>query len=248
MYIVMDLDATLLKDDRTISDFSLNILNELKDNGHIIVINTARSLEATLEVIDVLKPHYSILNGGTLIVEGTKKIYDKIVPNKVLVKILNEIIFAKTEEFSIQCDEGLFCNLEEYTLRNKKAIYFDYNNMFEYDASKILLKSDDGILPNMLSEKYNLKVTHYVNGPWYRLSYCDKHDGNLALYDLLKDNDPKSICFGDDIGDIEMLQGATVGVCLLNSVESVLNVIDIKTKYSNDEDGVAKYLKEYFNL
>lgn len=246
MYIVMDLDATLLKDDRKISEYSLNVLNRLKRDGHIIVINTARSLDATIEVIDVLEPQYSILNGGTLIVKGKEKIYENPVSLDITRKVLEEIISNNTKEFSIQCDEGLFSNLEEYAKSNPKATYFDYTNEFPYNSSKILLCSDDGILPNALAEKYNLKITHYVNGPWFRLSTSNKHDGNIALYNLLNDKNPQSICFGDDLGDLEMLEEATLGVALSNSVESVLSKIKIVTKFSNDEDGVAKYLEEYF--
>lgn len=248
MYIIMDLDATLLNDNRLISDYSLSVLNKLKSDGHIIVINTARSLAATIEVIDVLEPHYSILNGGALIVKGKEKIFENVVSNKEVNEILKEIINANTKEYSIQCDEGLFSNLEDYPLKNPKATYFDYENVFPYNASKILLCSEDGVLPKGLSEKYNLEITHYVNGPWFRLSKCTKHDGNIALYNLLGDKDPKSICFGDDLGDLEMLENATVGVALSNSVESILSKINIVTKFNNDEDGVAKYLNDYFKL
>lgn len=247
MYIVMDLDATLLRDNRMMSDYSIGVLDRLKKEGHIIVINTARSFSATLDIINILEPHYTILNGGALIVEGTKKVYEDVVSNNVVRKVIKEMMDANILEFSIQCDEGLFSNLEDYPLKNKTATYFDYTKEFPYDANKILLCDNGGSVANLLSEKYDLKITHYVNGPWYRLSTCNKQDGNVALYNLLNDNDPKSICFGDDIGDLEMLENATVGVALSNSVQSVLDKISVTTKFSNDEDGVAKYLDEYFS-
>ncbi len=248
MYIVMDLDATLLNDNKEVSSYSLKVLNKLQKDGHVIVINTARSLDASKDIIKQINADYSILNGGTLITKGLEKIYENVVSNSELVSILKEIKNSDTEEYSIQCDQGLFCNLEEYTQINKQSTFFDYNNEFPYNASKILLKSNDGILPKYLSEKYNLCITHYINGPWYRLSKGTKYDGNVALYNLLKDNDPKDICFGDDLGDIEMLINATKGVALLNSVESVLSVIKEVTKYSNDNDGVARYLEEFFHF
>ncbi|MFI3252097.1 MAG: HAD-IIB family hydrolase [bacterium] len=246
MYIIMDLDDTLLKKDKSLSKFTLDTLDSLKKDGHIIVFNTARSLDATLDVIDIVKPHYSILNGGALIVKGKEKIYEDVVSNDLVNKIIKELLENNVEEFSIQCDEGLFSNLESYPLKNPKATYFDYTNEFKYVASKILLCDPSGEIANRLSLKYDLKITHYVNGPWYRLSTCNKQDGNVALFKLLKDNSPKSICFGDDIGDLEMLKEATVGVALSNSVEKVLNEIKIVTKYSSDEDGVAIFLDEYF--
>lgn len=248
MYIIMDLDDTLLNKKRELSLFSKEVLDRLKEDGHKIVINTARSFDATKPVINELNPDYSIMNGGALITKGLDVIYENPVDNNKTNEIIKELLENKVEEFSIECENGLYCNLKEYAEKNPLATYYDYTNGFEFKAYKILMCSTDGILPNYLSEKYNLDITHYVNGPWYRLSVCTKQDGNVALYNILKDNDPKSICFGDDLGDIEMLENATVGVCLSNSVEKVLNKIQIKTKFNHDEDGVAKYLQEYFNI
>ncbi len=245
MYIIMDLDQTLLNDTRRISEYSLSILNKLKRDGHIIVINTARSFDATKDIINILNPDYTILNGGALIVKGMEVVYENYINNIDVNNILKEILENKTEEFSIEYN-GLFCNLKEYEKKSRFATYFDFSKKFPYNAYKILLCSEDGVLPNTLSKKYNLEITHYVNGPWYRLSVCTKQDGNIALYKLLKDTDPKSICFGDDLGDIEMLECATIGVALSNSVEKVLKKIEIKTKYNNNDDGVCKYLEEYF--
>lgn len=248
MYIIMDLDDTLLNKKRELTKFSKSILDRLKKDGHIIVINTARSFDATKPVIEVLNPDYSIMNGGALITKDNKIIYSNPVDNKKTNEIINELLENNVKEFSIECEKGLYCNLKEYSMKNPNATYFDYTNEFQYNAYKILMCSNDGILPNYLAKKYNLDITHYVNGPWYRLSVCTKQDGNVALYNILNDNDPKSICFGDDLGDIEMLENATVGVALSNSVEKVLEKISIKTKYNHDEDGVAKYLEEYFKL
>ncbi len=248
MYIIMDLDDTLLNKKRELTDYSKKVLDELKRLGHIIVINTARSFDATKPVIDLLNPDYSIMNGGALITKGLEVVYENKVDLVKTNEILKELVSNNTEEFSIECEKGLFSNKEDYPLKNKLATYFDYTKDFPYSAYKILMCSNDGVLPNYLSNKYKLDITHYVNGPWYRLSVCTKQDGNIALYNLLSDNNPQSICFGDDLGDIEMLENATVGVALSNSVEKVLSKISIKTKYNHDEDGVAKYLQEYFNL
>ena len=90
----------------------------------------------------------------------------------------------------------------------------------------------------------NLKLFNYLSGDWYRLSASSKELGNQALFKLLNDKNPKYICFGDDIGDIEMLQSATIGVAMKNSIPDVLNKINEVTKYNNNSDGVAKYLSD----
>ncbi|MCF7930417.1 MAG: HAD hydrolase family protein, partial [Acholeplasmataceae bacterium] len=52
----------------------------------------------------------------------------------------------------------------------------------------------------------------------------------------------------DGINDVEMIRDAHLGVAMLNGVDEVKAVCKDMTKYSHDEDGIARYLIEYFNL
>ena len=53
---------------------------------------------------------------------------------------------------------------------------------------------------------------------------------------------------GDDIGDLEMIENCGEGVLMLNSniFEKYPNIL--KTEYSNNEDGVCKYLDKKFKI
>ena len=72
-YIVFDLDDTLLNSERKVSDFTLSTLKKLQELGHFLVINTARSKMYAKEYIDLINPNFSILNGGSLIIDQNKK-------------------------------------------------------------------------------------------------------------------------------------------------------------------------------
>ena len=56
------------------------------------------------------------------------------------------------------------------------------------------------------------------------------------------------LAFGDDIGDLDMLNEAGVGVLMKNAKPHLHDKVKIISSYSNDESGVAKFLIEYFNL
>ena len=73
-YIIFDLDDTLLNKKKEITPFTHNVLKKYQKAGHLLIINTARSLSYTMEYIDQLQPDYSILNGGSLIVDKNKNI------------------------------------------------------------------------------------------------------------------------------------------------------------------------------
>ena len=74
MYIVVDLDDTLLNSERQITEYTHKVFNELREKGHKIVINTARSFFTASRLINELKPDYSILNGGSLVIDKEKNV------------------------------------------------------------------------------------------------------------------------------------------------------------------------------
>ena len=55
------------------------------------------------------------------------------------------------------------------------------------------------------------------------------------------------MAFGDGHNDIEMIRKAGIGVAMDNAVPPVKAVCK-HTTYSNKENGVARFLKKYFNL
>jgi len=55
------------------------------------------------------------------------------------------------------------------------------------------------------------------------------------------------IAFGDEDNDLEMLQYAGHGVAMENAIDELKKVANKKTK-TNEEDGIAHYLKEVLSL
>jgi hydroxymethylpyrimidine pyrophosphatase-like HAD family hydrolase len=91
--IIMDLDGTLLNDDKNISDYTLSILEKCKCNGIKIGLATARSKLSAKEIIDLVKPDFSILNNGALIIkENNEIIYNKLLSLESLDEIKDEHI------------------------------------------------------------------------------------------------------------------------------------------------------------
>lgn len=55
------------------------------------------------------------------------------------------------------------------------------------------------------------------------------------------------IAFGDEDNDLEMLEFAGCGVAMGNGIDEVKQIAN-RTTATNEEDGVARFLKEYFSL
>lgn len=242
MYLIFDLDDTLLTSDKKITSFTSQTLKHFKDKGHIIVINSARSyLSSSLYERDVYST-YNISNGGSAIYKDGKLIYSNSIDKKICNDVLEMFKQNNITEFSFQTNDILYSNNKDYSTINKHATYYDFNNPIDFDSNKIVFACNNENIAKEIASKFNLNLINYLNGNWYRLSKSSKHTGNLDLYKILNDNNSKSISFGDDIGDLEMLLNSTYGVGMKNSVKQVLDNVKYITDFSNNEDGVAKYL------
>lgn len=248
-YIIFDMDDTLLTSDKKIDELTLKTLNKLKSLGHKIVINTARSKNYDHQYFEILKPHFSINNGGAVILDNNEKvIFQREIPNIIVKEIIKDLINI-SKEFSIQTLDTLYTFNKNYT--NQDAVYFDFlNDNFNYDASKIVASIEDESLALKLKDKYNLEYVSYFKGPFRRFNHIEasKANGNKNLLKLFNHSLEDTIVFGDDIGDLEMINESKVGVLMKNSKEYLHDKVKIISKYTNDESGVAKFLIEYFNL
>lgn len=243
-YFIFDLDDTLLNNNKEVTDYTLKGINILKNNDFIIVINTARSFSATLDVANIIKPDYLICNAGAVIYD---KDYNLIFKKTISIQDTNEIIDLikasnDVKNFSIQTIKTLYTKDIKYTQNNPIATYNDFINKLDEESVKILIASYDHKKWESVALKYNYEIERYFNGIWCRISPSNKYLGNLSLFKLLNDNNPLDYVFGDDSGDILMIKNAYKGVLMKNSK---LTNLDLNiSSYTNEEDGVIKFMLE----
>lgn len=243
-YFIFDLDDTLLNNNKEVTDYTLKGINILKNNDFIIVINTARSFSATLDVANIIKPDYLICNAGAVIYD---KDYNLIFKKTISIQDTNEIIDLikssnDVKNFSIQTIKTLYTKDFKYTQNNPIATYNDFINKLDEESVKILIASYDYKKWESVALKYNYEIERYFNGIWCRISPSNKYLGNLSLFKLLNDNNPLDYVFGDDSGDILMIKNAYKGVLMKNSK---LTHLDFNiSSYTNEEDGVIKFMLE----
>lgn len=243
MYIIFDLDDTVLYRG-VMSERMYNTLKKCQETGHKIIFNTARSLPYSLKYIDYIQPDYAILNGGALIVDKNKNVlFSNIIEKELVNKIVKELL-PKVINFSVESTEGMFSSDPNYKGQNSR--YFDFNNEFHLDCYKLLPQCNDFELIEEISKKFDLEFTHYLGGNWHRLTKkgSTKWTGVLEFLKLVNGSVSETICFGDDLGDLEMIQKAGIGVAMANSVPAVLEKAPNVT-LSVLDDGVAVYLEKH---
>lgn len=265
---ITDLDHTFLRTDHSISDFSREVWNA-KSKDAILSVATARSYQKTHDFLKKLHLDAPmILLDGTMIVTPEKKLIDVKTINKALgdavVEIglqfdidpfiiglkdmdLNESFLYprklnEHQKFVLKGykdDPRMHFNPSNKTMdMNLKIVYFgDYKTLKPLTV-KLKDTFKDAIECKLSPEKYSdgyfLTVLHPEG---------DKAHALKKVMDYMGRDSADVTVFGDSVNDIGMFKLAGTSVAVSNALDEVKAVADVVLPHSNDEDGVAKYLK-----
>lgn len=248
-YIIFDLDDTLLNKQSQVTPYTLSVLKKLQAVGHKTVINSARSKNYSQTYFDILQPDYGIFNGGSHIVNAWEETIFKAEISHAETLDIVKALLKVTENICVQAEDGLYSHKGLYT--GQKCKPFDFaENVFPYPALKIVTGVEDDEVALSIAQKHNLAFTTYLGSHLrrYNRKGVDKAAGNRKLMELVGGDLSDVLAFGDDLGDIGMLQEAGVGV-LMKNARPELKTGELRlSEYPSDQDGVAKFLAEYFEL
>lgn len=248
-YIIFDMDDTLLNNHRQITPYTLQTLKKLQAMGHKIVINTARSRQFDQAYFDQLQPDYAILNGGALILDREENPIYKAELDVATTQAFIRQLLTVSDNFTVQAEDGPYSHLGKYTAQDARPYDFAATD-FPYPCLKIVAaieKEDDALL---LAQQFGLTCVSYFSGLFKRFNHPDatKAQGNQRLMELVGGSLADVIAFGDDLGDLEMLQQAGTGVLMCNAKPELHGKCARVSQYSNEEDGVARFLADHFHL
>lgn len=268
---VTDLDGTLLNTDSKINKKSLEIINSLIEKNIKFTYATARSLESAKKVTEGLKLNLPVItnNGGFIVDINTEKmVYSSFFTDeesKYIEKILIENkIYPLSYSYTGDIEKvSWLVGFENYGMnhyinnrkddprlfpvKNIEELFF--GNRFYYTC--IGEEKDLEPVYEILKEDERFNV--FLKQELYRTEYwleimprqTTKANGVLKLKEIL--NVDKLIVFGDEINDIPMFEIADKSYAVENGVEE-LKKVATEIIGKNDEDSVAMFLKENYNM
>lgn len=260
--IVTDLDGTLLKIDKSITDNSIEYLSKLKEQGYIIVIATGRILASAINVTKQAKfANYIISDNGSIIynVETKKIIFESYLDADKVKEICS--YYNKYEN---EIDYIDVCDINHYKkYTNKKYDDFDFSitieNKEDYmsysnNVTHISLMFSSDELIDKISEELNSSVLDLnytiMRDSFSKVKCIEISNKNISKYSAIKKvseieniSNENITAFGDGLNDIDMLTNCGVGVAMGNALEEVKKVANHITISHNDE-GVIHYLIE----
>ncbi|MBP3476905.1 MAG: Cof-type HAD-IIB family hydrolase [Lachnospiraceae bacterium] len=251
--LLFDLDGTLLRSDKTISEHTLSVLNGCRNKGMMLGVSTSRSEQNSMTFLSELLPDILISSGGALVKQNGVLLYKAIFSaeeTKDMIRTARAVCGADCE-ITIDTLEHHYWN---YKIDPKKqdqswgdSIYTDFEG-FSQESLKMCVEIFDEEKANLLKGSLpQCDCIRFSDGFWYKFTRkgVTKEKAILELCDVCHMTTENIMAFGDDFADIGMLKLCGLGIAMGNAISEVKEIADDVTT-SNDEDGVADYLEKCF--
>lgn len=266
--IAVDMDGTLLKDNKEVSQINKDAIRKACDAGVKVVVCTGRiftSAKAYAKIVGSVAP--IIASNGAYIREKDK---DEVVYEKTLEtdKLLKVVKMAKEQGFyphiyttnTIYTEKLIFSSKNYATWNESLAekdrviieIVDDLNEIIQdgkHSIIKAVVMGDDinklKALRNKIAEEVEVAIMSSVRNNFEVTAFgTSKGKGVSILADFYGITKDEIICIGDSENDISMIEYAGLGVAMENSPEEIKAIADYVTD-SNENDGVAKVIEKF---
>lgn len=168
-----------------------------------------------------------------LALADSKNLSEAFLYDSILNEYQKEVLTRYTKDDNLQ-----ECN---------KIKAMDENFKIVYMGEEKLLCELSSHLEDMFGDtlKYILAPEAYVGGYFLTILHkdADKSHGIKSVSEHLGFDLEKLTVFGDNFNDVGMFELAGTSVAMANAQDGVKKLADIVLPHTNDEDGVAKYLK-----
>lgn len=263
--IALDLDGTLLKNDKTISEKTKGVIKKARDDGHIVMIATGRPYRASEMYYRELDLDTPIVNFNGAFMHHPKDHNWGYYHEPLDVKVAKDIVEAcrsfhfhniiaevMDDVYFHYHDEKL---LDIFSFGNPKITTGDLVNFLKDSPTSMLIHSEKEDLNLIRSHLDSLHAEVIEQRSWgapFPIIEIIKIGLNKAVglkkaaeyYDIPPE---RIIAFGDEDNDLEMLEFAGYGVAMGNAIDQV-KTISKDVTLSNEEDGVGVFLADLLNI
>lgn len=263
---VTDLDGTLMRGDKTLSEFTVNTLNQLIDQGMLITYATARTFESAWEITKDIHFQIPVItrNGTVFADQILKKETDISHFSEQAVSALKQLLTGTIERTGFVTAyfdgepkktyrEGHLCpGLQKYidghaNDRRMRAIGED-TDLFDGIVTYItLIAEKDELQPvyekirNAGDWECNFQQDTYGGEYWLEICPQNATKANAVLRCKEALSCDRVVVFGDSVNDLSMFAVADEACAVENGIEEVKSAATVIIP-SNENDGVATYL------
>ena len=263
--IALDLDDTLLNDERQISDGNVKALRECAEKGIYVVLCSGRAEDAILPFVRRLEiagnqyGKYIIAINGCSIFDLHKRqqIFCRKVESDILVRT-NEIaekhgfgtevytadtIFYREETEWTRLDASL-CGLKCQAVEN-------YDEFIKQGFTKMLVPGDPEKLLDLqkiLRAEFGERAVIFTSKPFFLEILppnCGKGEAVSWLSKELGFSIEETMGFGDSMNDESLIRMTGHSVAMCNGLEEIKKIARHVTSFDNNHDGVGQFIQEH---
>jgi Cof subfamily protein (haloacid dehalogenase superfamily) len=263
--IALDLDGTLLKDDKTISLKTKEIIVKAKEQGHVVMIATGRPFRSSEMYYRELALDTPIVNFNGAFMHNPQNSAWGYYHEPLDIKVAKEIVEAcRSFQFhniiAEVIDDVYFHYHDEklldiFSLGHPKITTGDLANFLTDSPTSLLIHTEEDQLKTIrqhLSAVHAEVIDHRSwAAPWHVIEIIkvglSKAVGLKKAANYFGIPAERIIAFGDEDNDLEMLEYAGRGVAMGNAIDTVKAIANEVT-LSNEEDGIGLYLEELLNI
>lgn len=247
--IVTDLDNTLLRSDKSISEYTASILRKCQDKGIRIAFATARSTQASSRYFEMFAPDVFIGYGGAVSFAGDKVISRFDIPANISSQLISRCLQEPEISHVHAINEAVaYTNrMESSGTDSSHYKHVDFSLHKDISYLKVsLVASNPHVVERIAAEFPMLDLLRYTGEDLYRFANRNavKWNAVKAVAEHFGIGTDMIAAFGDDINDYEMIKNCGIGVAVENAVGEVKSVARYICGIS-DNDGVAKWLEEH---
>lgn len=260
-----DLDGTILKDDKSISEKNREAVHQMLKAGNYVVIATGRNVESGCRIAKELGLDipgcYMIAYNGAVIYDfcAARALREYTVPMEHV-----KYLFAEAERYQLYIQTYwekymvTSCSGRELTYY---ATHTDTPIMQVEDVIRFLDREPNKVVLIHLEEHEQLEIFQREHRQWEQgrlhsffscpeyLEYCplgiDKGSGVRYLCGYLEIPLENAYAAGDERNDIPMLQVAGTGIAVKNAHADAKAAADYVTVHDNEHDAIAEIVERF---
>lgn len=265
--IALDLDGTLLTDDKKIATPTKLMIKHLMDLGHIVVLATGRSKRMSILYYNELNLVTPLINsnGAVLHHPRNKKwgIYHTPLERKTALDIVEASYELNSKNVLAAVQDSIYLdrydqNIVDFygTVKIEDGFYIGrLKEKLKENPTLMMLypdKKNVETLTNHLNDVHAEVIEHWNWGaPYHIIEVMNKQMNKAeALKKIAEEyHIPKEriIAFGDGANDLEMIDYAGIGVAMGNAIDELKTLAKHVTD-TNEKHGVANFLANYFEI
>ena len=264
--ICIDLDGTLLNDNKEVSIENIKIIQEAIKKGVVICITTGRILKFVDKYNDILNISIPVIaSNGSIIYYNNEEFeinsltLEEILEIKKIASKYNVDVYLNTDD-SVICEKKIPSDYSYKVLKEKVIDKYKVKVIENYPFEKLFSNGKSNVVKAICINKNDLEeirkvrkeleesVKFQVSSAEYE--YCEINPKGVSkggavekLAKKLNIEMDEVICIGDGGNDLEMLKKAGFSVAMKNGMISVKEIADYITE-SNNDNGVGKVIKD----